>query len=103
MKYVIGIDGGTQSTKVGIYSLDGALDCEEKVMLRPLYVPDADTAEHLDDDLWDSLVTACRGLMQKFEGSREEILGIGLGSIRCCRTYLKKDGTLAYPVINWMD
>lgn len=103
MKYVIGIDGGTQSTKVGIYDLEGNSICEEKVMLRPLYVPDADTAEHPDDDLWDSLVKASRGLMQKFEGNPEDILGIGLGSIRCCRTYLKKDGTLAYPVINWMD
>ena len=103
MKYVIGIDGGTQSTKVGIYDLDGNLVCEEKVMLRPLYVPDADTAEHPEDDLWDSLIAACRGLMQKFKGNTKDILGIGLGSIRCCRTYLKKDGSLAYPVINWMD
>lgn len=103
MKYVIGIDGGTQSTKVGIYDLEGRIICEEKVMLRPLLVPDADTAEHPEDDLWDSLVTACQRLMRKFEGSKKDILGIGLGSIRCCRTYLKKDGTLAYPVINWMD
>ena len=55
MKYVIGIDGCTQTTKVGIYDLEGNLVCEEKVLLRPLYVPDADTAEHPDDDLWDSL------------------------------------------------
>ncbi len=103
MKYVIGIDGGTQSTKIGIYDLEGNIICEEKMTLRPLYVPDADTAEHPDDDLWDSLVTVSRNLMQKFEGNKEDILGIGLGSIRCCRTYLKKDGTLAYPVINWMD
>ena len=60
MKYVIGIDGGTQSTKVGIYDLEGRIICEEKVMLRPLLVPDADTAEHPEDDLWDSLVTACQ-------------------------------------------
>ncbi len=103
MKYVIGIDGGTQSTKVGIYDLEGNLICEEKVILRPLYVPDADTAEHPDDDLWDSLVIASKGLMKKFKGDKKDIIGIGLGSIRCCRTYLKKDGTLAYPVINWMD
>ncbi len=103
MKYVIGIDGGTQSTKVAIYDLNGNIVCEESVKLRPLYVPDADTAEHPDDDLWDSLVKASRGLMQKFDGNKEDILGIGLGSIRCCRSYLKKDGALAYPIINWMD
>lgn len=103
MKYIIGIDGGTQSTKVAIYDLNGNIVCEESVKLRPLYVPDADTAEHPDDDLWDSLVKASRGLMEKFGGNKEDILGIGLGSIRCCRSYLKKDGSLAYPIINWMD
>lgn len=103
MKYVIGIDGGTQSTKVAIYDLNGNIVCEQSVKLRPLYVPDAGTAEHPDDDLWDSLVEASRGLMQKFDGKKEDILGIGLGSIRCCRSVLKKDGSLAYPIINWMD
>lgn len=103
MKYLIGIDGGTQSTKVGIYDINGNLVCEEKIALKPLYVPDADTAEHPGDDLWESLMVVCRGLMAKFEGDPKDIMGIGLGSIRCCRTYLKKDGTLAYPVINWMD
>ncbi len=103
MKYVIGIDGGTQSTKVGIYDLSGNLICEEKASLRPLYVPDADTAEHPEDDLWDSLKATCRRLMERFTGDPKDILSIGLGSIRCCRTYLKKDGTLAYPVISWMD
>lgn len=103
MKYLIGIDGGTQSTKLGIYDTRGNLICEEKITLKPLYVPNADIAEHPEDDLWDSLRMASKNLMKKFSGNKEDIIGIGLGSIRCCRTYLKKDGTLAYPVINWMD
>ena len=41
--------------------------------------------------------------MEKFKGNPEDIIGIGLGSIRCCRAYIKKDGTLAYPILNWMD
>lgn len=103
MKYVIGIDGGTQSTKVSIYDLQGHMICEEKASLSPLYSPDADTAEHPGDDLWDSLRKTAKRLMEKFPGDPSEIIAIGLGSIRCCRAYLKKDGTLAYPVINWMD
>lgn len=103
MKYVIGIDGGTQSTKVAVYDLDGRMICEEKASLSPLYSPDADTAEHPGDDLWDSLKSTAKRMMSKFTGDPADIIGIGLGSIRCCRTYLKKDGTLAYPVINWMD
>ncbi len=103
MKYIIGIDGGTQSTKIGVYDLEGNLLLEEKAILRPLYSPDADTAEHPEDDLWDSLKGTCSRLMKKFDGNREDIIGVGLGSIRCCRVYLKKDGSLAYPVLNWMD
>ena len=103
MKYVIGIDGGTQSTKVSVFTLDGKIVCEQKNALRPLYSPDADTAEHPDDDLWDSLKMTGHQVMEKFEGDPRDIIAIGLGSIRCCRTYLKKDGTLAYPVLNWMD
>lgn len=103
MKYVIGLDGGTQSTKVAIYDLQGRIICEEKASLSPLYCPDADTAEHPGDDLWDSLKATGKRLMEKFPGDPSDIIAIGLGSIRCCRTYLKKDGTLAYPVINWMD
>lgn len=96
MKYVIGLDGGTQSTKVAIYDLQGRVICEEKASLSPLYSPDADTAEHPGDDLWDSLKATGKGLMAKFQGDPNDIIAIGLGSIRCCRTYLKKDGTLAY-------
>ncbi len=103
MKYIIGIDGGTQSTKIGIYDLEGNLVIEEKQKLRPLYIPDANTAEHPDDDLWESLKKVSSKLMKRFQGNHKEIIGIGLGSIRCCRVYLKKDGSLAYPVINWMD
>lgn len=103
MQYIIGIDGGTQSTKVSLFDLDGNIVVEERVALRPLYSPDAETAEHPDDDLWDSLGQACQAMMKRFTGKPEEIVAIGLGSIRCCRTYLKKDGTLAYPVLNWMD
>lgn len=103
MKCVIGIDGGTQSTKVAIYTLDGKILCEKKNALRPLYSPDADTAEHPEDDLWDSLKKTCCQVMEQYTGDPNDIIAIGLGSIRCCRTYLKKDGTLAYPVLNWMD
>ena len=41
--------------------------------------------------------------MDEFGIRKENIVGIGLGFIRCCRVLLKKDGTLAQPVISWMD
>lgn len=102
-KYIIGIDGGSQSTKVVMYDLQGNVVCEGKGALRPMHTPDADTAEHPDDDLWTSLCAAGQDLMQRFTGRTEEIVGIGLGSIRCCRALLKADGTPAAPLISWQD
>ena len=103
MKYIVGIDGGTQSTKVTLYDVQGNTICQANTMLRPLYSPDADTAEHPDDDLWDTLQHTCSRMMQTFTGDPNDIVGIGLGSIRCCRTYLDKNGLLVHPIINWMD
>ena len=57
-KYIIGIDGGSQSTKVVMYDLEGNVVCEGKGLLQPMHTPDADTAEHPDDDLWASLCFA---------------------------------------------
>jgi sugar (pentulose or hexulose) kinase len=42
-------------------------------------------------------------LFDTFAGNKEDIIGVGLGSIRCCRALLKADGNLASPVQNWMD
>jgi sugar (pentulose or hexulose) kinase len=102
-KYIIGIDGGSQSTKVVMYDLQGNVVCEGKGLLQPMHTPDADTAEHPDDDLWTSLCFAGKDLMSQFAGHKEDIVGIGLGSIRCCRALLKADGTPAEPLISWQD
>ena len=102
-QYVIGIDGGTQSTKVLLFDLDGRVVCEATEPLRPLYLADPVVVLHPDDDLWTSLIAACQNMLKKFHGNRQDIIGVGLCTIRCCRALLKKDGTLAYPVLSWMD
>jgi sugar (pentulose or hexulose) kinase len=102
-KLIIAIDGGTQSTKVAIFDIQGTEICSETVQLQPLHLYGNSRAEHPDDDLWESLQRACRGLFDKFAGNKEDIIGVGLGSIRCCRALLKADGNLASPVQNWMD
>lgn len=102
-KYIIGLDGGTQSTKVAIYDLKGNLICMERQRLKPLYTPKPGVAEHPDDDVWDSIVSACNRIMKKFKGNPQDIIGLGLCSIRTCCLHLKEDGTLSYPALNWMD
>jgi sugar (pentulose or hexulose) kinase len=102
-KYLIGVDGGSQSSKVVIFDLEGNVVCEGKQDLRPMHLPAPGVAEHPDDDLWDSLVAASRQAMARFPGKKSDIIGLGLCTIRCCRVLLKEDGSLAAPVISWMD
>lgn len=102
-RYLIGVDGGSQSTKVVIFDLEGNIVCQGRQDLKPMHLPAPGVAEHPADDLWDSLKAAGRQAMQKFTGNRADIIGLGLCTIRCCRVLLKADGTLAAPVISWMD
>lgn len=100
---IVAIDGGTQSTKVALFDLNGREVCAQSVRLRPMALDSTGRAEHPDDDLWDSLVRACRKMFDAFTGDRRAIVGVGLGSIRCCRALICEDGTLAAPVQSWMD
>lgn len=102
-KYIIGVDGGSQSTKIVIYDLYGNVISEGKQDLKPMHTPGKGMVEHPDDDLWDSLIKASRKALQRFPGKKEEIIGVGLCTIRFCRCLLKKNGELAAPVMSWMD
>lgn len=102
-KYIVGIDGGSQSTKIVIFDVDGNIVGEGKEELRPMHLEEGGVVEHPGDDLWESLCVAAQKAMEQFGVRKNNIVGIGLGSIRCCRVLLKEDGTLAQPVISWMD
>lgn len=102
-KYIIGIDGGSQSSKIVIFDLEGNVVCEGKENLKPMHLAEPVVVEHPDDDLWDSTCIAAQRAMADFPGDPKDVIGVGIGFIRCCRVLLKADGTLAAPVISWMD
>ncbi len=102
-KYILAIDGGTQSSKVAIFDLLGNEMCSYTVPLKEIVLYEDGRAEHPDDDLWTSLQQACKKTLSIFTGNKEDIIGVGLGSIRCCRVLMKEDGDLAAPVQSWMD
>ncbi|WP_127111849.1 FGGY-family carbohydrate kinase [Shimia sediminis] len=101
--YILAIDGGTQSTKVSLFDLSGRQVCAHSVRLRPMELYADGRAEHPDDDLWESLIAACRAMFDCFTGDKAAIIGVGLGSIRCCRALIGAEGKLAAPVQSWMD
>lgn len=102
-RYVMGIDSGSQSTKVAIYDFDGNEVAFGSYQLKETLSPEPGVVIHPDDDLWDSVTGAMKNCLANFTGNPKEIVGIGLCTIRCCRVLLKEDGHLAYPVISWMD
>jgi sugar (pentulose or hexulose) kinase len=54
-KYLIGVDSGSQSTKVYIYDQDGNVVCGASEPLKPMMSRKPGYVEHPGDDLWDSL------------------------------------------------
>jgi sugar (pentulose or hexulose) kinase len=102
-RYIVGIDNGSQSTKVVIYDLQGNALAEGRQVLRAASRPQPGVVEHPDDDLWDSIVHASRAALAGFSGDPADIIGVGLCTIRCCKAFLRTDGTLVQPVMSWMD
>ncbi|OAN33688.1 FGGY-family carbohydrate kinase [Microbacterium sp. H83] len=102
-EYVVAIDNGSQSTKVLIVDGDGAVHASARIPLRPYSSPAPGRWEHPDDDLWDSIIAGVREALTHFDGDLAGIRGIGLCTIRFCRAVLRADGSLAQPVISWMD
>ncbi|MGK4585227.1 FGGY-family carbohydrate kinase [Kitasatospora sp. HPMI-4] len=102
-RYFIGIDNGSQSSKVTVFDVHGRAVSEGRAALRPYDTPRPGVVEHPDDDLWTSIGEAGRAAMAAFDGDPADIIGVGLCTIRFCRAVLKADGTLAQPVMSWMD
>ncbi|WP_367124281.1 FGGY-family carbohydrate kinase [Streptomyces phytohabitans] len=102
-RYLIGIDNGSQSTKVTVFDARGRAVCAGRQALRPYDTPRPGVVEHPDDDLWASVGEASRRAMAAFPGDPADIVGVGLCTIRFCRAVLAEDGSLAQPVMSWMD
>ncbi|MDP3951487.1 FGGY-family carbohydrate kinase [Microbacterium sp.] len=102
-RYVVAIDGGSQSTKVLVVDEAGTIHASAQRRLRPTESPSPGHVVHPDDDLWDSMVEACREALGRFEGDPRHIVGAGLCTIRFCRALLDEDGGLVEPVLSWMD
>jgi sugar (pentulose or hexulose) kinase len=105
-RYLVGIDNGSQSSKVTVFDEHGVVVASGRCPLRPYSSPRPGAVEHPDDDLWDSIGVAARAAMKGFTaggGDLDDIAGVGLCTIRFCRALLRVDGSLASPVLSWMD
>jgi sugar (pentulose or hexulose) kinase len=106
--FLVGIDCGTQSAKVVVFDAMGHTIASGTQALRPMSRPSNGVVVHPDDDLWDAICAASRAALAAFESSHgadglAQIVGVGICPIRCNKAFLRADGSLAEPVISWMD
>ena len=101
--YLLAIDNGSQSTKVTIFDARGRGLAAASRRLEPYDISVPGHAVHPDDDIWESIAGACRDVMAAFPGDPADIAAVGLCTIRFCRALLRADGSLAEPVLSWMD
>lgn len=100
--YLIGIDGGTESVRVGIFDTAGrprALASEEYSTKHPR----PGWAEQNPNEWWTSLVAATRRAMIEGGVSPNEIVGISLDCTSCTVVVLDERDRVLRPAIIWMD
>src|SRR5271156_386644 len=101
--YLLAIDNGSQSSKVTVFDARGQALASASRRLKPYDISVPGHAVHPGDDIWDSIRLACRDAMAAFPGDPADIVAVGLCTIRFCRALLTADGSLAEPVLSWMD
>jgi sugar (pentulose or hexulose) kinase len=101
--FFVGVDCGTQSAKVVIYDALGTAVSTGRQLLQPMHRPEPGIVLHPNDDLWDAICGASKQAVANFSGDLHEIAAIGLCPIRCCKAYVRSDGSLVEPVMSWMD
>jgi ribulokinase len=100
--YVMGIDFGTESARVGIFTLTG-----EPVVFAsepyPLFHPRPGWAEQNPEDWWTSLVKAVRRALAESGIPGDAIAGIGTDCTSCTVVAMDEQFRPLRPAIIWMD
>jgi FGGY-family pentulose kinase len=99
--YFMGIDGGTESVRVGVFDQEGTpigfASCTYS-----LKHPHPGWAEQEPDEWWSPLVTAVREVMSKNAIAPEAIAGISLDATTCTVVAVDKQNRVLRPAIMWM-
>ncbi|MEK9763540.1 MAG: FGGY-family carbohydrate kinase [Deltaproteobacteria bacterium] len=101
-KYVIGVDGGTESLRAGIFDLSGNPLAFASVSY-PTNFPIPGWAEQNPEDWWNALGGAVRQAVIDANVGKQEILGICLDTTCCSVVALDGAGNPLRPALIWMD
>ena len=100
--YLIGIDGGTGSVRVGIFDREGTPLVFHGVEYDTRF-PRSGWAEQDPDQWWSCLVQAVKGAMDKSGVSPEEIAGISSDTTSCTVVAMDENDRHMRPALLWMD
>jgi sugar (pentulose or hexulose) kinase len=100
--YLIGLDGGTEGLRVGIFDSAGeplvfVRNSYETIFARPGW------AEQNPEDWWSATVLGIRSAMSKIGADGSEIASIAVGATSCSLVCLDDSGVPLRPAIIWMD
>ena len=101
-KYVIGVDGGTESIRAGVFDLSGNPLAFASVTY-PTNFPIPGWAEQNPEDWWNALGGAVRRAVIDANVGKQEILGICLDTTCCSVVALDGAGNPLRPALIWMD
>jgi FGGY-family pentulose kinase len=100
--FLMGIDYGTESCRVGIFDLEG----RPKAFVATPYKlthPRPGWAEQDVDEWWSALKTSVRGVLEKSGVSPDDIAGISYDATTCTPVALDSSGRPLRKAIMWMD
>jgi ribulokinase len=100
--YVIGIDGGTESLRVGIYDLDGNPITYSSVPYSTAF-PHPGWAEQDPDAWWSALVEAVPEALAASGIDPADVIGLGVDTTACTLVFLDENKRPLRPALLWMD
>lgn len=102
-KYLMGIDSGTQSTRVIIFDTQGNVVSKAVAKHKPPFCGDDDGIYMDEDNIWGALCKASKQAMAAFDGNRERICGVGLSPHNGTICFMKKSGEHVLHPISYQD
>ena len=101
-KYFMGIDAGTGSVRVAVFSLHGK-NMGYDVQNYNSYFPKNGWAEQDDNEWWEALKVAVPNAIKKAGITAEDIIGVSCDGTCSTTLFLDKDGKSVRRPILWMD
>jgi FGGY-family pentulose kinase len=100
--FILGIDGGTEAIKAGLFDLQGKLIAWAAKPYQTSF-PHPGWAEQDPLEWWQCLTHAVHDCLKQAAISKEDIKAVCAGATTCTLLPIKKNGALLGPALLWMD